>query len=315
MANRIWIGGAGGATTTWSTAANWSPATVPITGDNVYIYGQDTMYDIDAGLDASAVTLAVLQVDQSYTGKIGTASAYLQVGATNCIIGLNPLNTVSSGSGRININFGAVQTTMKVFATSQSATSTGVQPVQVLGTHASNALYVMGGLVGVASLTAAEVSTYSTIGLVKAPGSPPDVILGKGVTITTLNMAAGRLLSVDDDVSPTKTYTTFYQSGGTATVFGGTIFTTLSIYNSESKFIRRCTGTITTLNLGNATFDGSQDQRALTITSTNLYKGAKLLLNNGKLNSYTFTNGPLTNGCAVQDVTVLTEIGQRLQLT
>jgi len=83
----------------WDVAANWNNNTAPVTSDTVYI--SDTDVSILYGLDQSAVTLAALHIEQTFTGFIGlprtntdgTSSyfeyrdSYLQIGATLLNIG------------------------------------------------------------------------------------------------------------------------------------------------------------------------------------------------------------------------------------
>lgn len=77
MADRNWVGGDVGNEGDWDTAANWSPAAVPVAGENVYILDGDE--DIDDGLDQSAVALGNVQVGPGYTGNIASSTTQLQL--------------------------------------------------------------------------------------------------------------------------------------------------------------------------------------------------------------------------------------------
>ena len=68
MATRIWTGAA---TTAWGTAGNWSPATVPVTGDDVIFDGRSTVNAVTS-LDQTGVNLLSMTVFPTYTGTIGT---------------------------------------------------------------------------------------------------------------------------------------------------------------------------------------------------------------------------------------------------
>lgn len=98
-----------------------------------------------------------------------------------------------SGSGRWVQDFGSVQTTVTVFNTSQNSTDTALEPLRIVGTHASNVLYVLGGTTGVATSNVSEVATFATI----------------NQTAGTLNGGAGL------------TWTNVYQSGGTLRLASG----------------------------------------------------------------------------------------------
>ena len=288
MATKYWVGGASGATGDWSNAANWSPSGVPQTGDNVFIgaFGA-TLYDIDAGLDQSAVTLASLTILQSYTEQIGTAASYLQIGATICTIGQPGGNTSETGSTRIAIDFGAVQTEVNVLNSASASADTALEPIRLKGTNAHNALNISGGRVGIGTLNPAEVATFSRISTSQVSGTvAPALNLGPGCTLTTIDMAAGTVINRGSNVAGTLTV-----SGGTYTadqaathatvnVRGGTV-----VLNSDGTV----SGTITVQNSG--ALDLSQDARSQTISKIILHGPASLNLNNGRPGAFTITNG------------------------
>ena len=171
MAKVYWIGGS---STDWSTAANWSGAAVPVDGDDVFI--ENNAVNIDAGLGQNAIQLNNLTIDQSYTGLIGTTSAYLVIGASGDVnIGQKNAAGKGSGSKRIKIDFrDDTPTSPKIIVhnTASSAQESLLPPVRLLTNHASATLTVLSGNVGLAVDNSAETSTVG------------DVIVGDGSDAT-----------------------------------------------------------------------------------------------------------------------------------
>jgi hypothetical protein len=174
-----------------STVANYSGGVLPASGDTLVFENSSSpaIYGLSA---LAAVTLAALHVKQSYTGTIGLPRnngsgstsyleyrpQYLQVGATTWDVGVGD----GSGSGRLKFDFGSVQFTGSVLNGGSQAESY-VPSILLLGTHASNALTVLKGTVGVA-IFAGEVSTLASLGLgyVSSVQGDANVQLGDGVT-------------------------------------------------------------------------------------------------------------------------------------
>jgi hypothetical protein len=263
MATRTWIGTTSG---DWSVTTNWVEGSVPANGDDVVF--KNNAVDVSSGLAQSAVTVATLTIDSTYTGKIGTASAYLQLGATAVSIGgASGSATPGTGSQRIKINFGTVQMTTTVYSTCSSSADTGIEPVQIIGTHASNKLYVQGGRVGVATVITSAVATISEWDIT---GSSAVLNLGVGCTLTTGYQTAGT-------VNINSAIATFTQTGGTATTTGaGAISTAASIGGTAYL---NSTGTIAICNLyGTGRADFSQNPAARTVTVLNHFKGGSLVL-------------------------------------
>lgn len=315
MAITEWIGGDGAGTTDWSVAANHSGAAVPVNADESYVLPRPTMYDIAAGLGQSAVTLGLLQVDQGYTKLIGVAPTsgaptYLAISASILILGISMQSRAPNGSKRVYINTGSNACVASVYNSASAAEDTGRQPIQLLGSHASNVLRQYGGKVAIATADPDETSNWPVIQLASDPAQSPELILGEACQVGTLDMKAGTLLSLDDFSSAVKTYANFRMYGGVATCFGKTAFTNLEIYRSDTKFIRRSDGTIATLKIGGGgEFDGSRETKAIIITNTTLFKDARLNIACGKTGVYTFSNKPTLSGCSQEEVRIITEVG------
>ncbi|WP_278465791.1 LamG-like jellyroll fold domain-containing protein [Gimesia maris] len=254
----------------WDVAANWNSNTVPETGDTVYL--SDSNIDIKYGLDQSAVTLAALNIEQTYTGDIGlprlntdgTTSyseyrdQYLKIGATLLNIG----DKQGDGSERIKINLGSVQSTVLITNTGDSPDG-NTPAILLLGTHASNAININRGSLGVAYYPT-EVATVATLRQAFFDNAADDtnVYLGSGVSVTDI-VKSGGVLDINSAT------TTFKQTAGTTTIHAGAhavlnILAGLVNYNS--------TGTLSAVNLsGDGVLVFDQDARPKDVTIINKF--------------------------------------------
>lgn len=279
-----------------NVAANYSGNAVPSNGDTLIL--ENNSVSILYGLDLSAVTLAALIVRQSYTGYVGLPKTnatgsypeyrpqYLKLSATAIDYGQGD----GSGTGRFKIDLGTVQTTANVHATG-SEIETGVECLLILGTHASNALNVNRGKVGVA-VFADEVSTIATWKSGYVTNKLGDVTLhfGSGVTWTSGVQTGGTL-----DIASNGT--TITKHGGTLIHRAGTLTT---ITNNEGPIIELGAGTITTYKGAKGSkFDKSRDLRAQTITNCTLLAGAEFDDPGGVVVP---TNGIILQNCTLADV-------------
>lgn len=264
----------------WANAANWDPAGVPVTGDDVYL--DATSIDVKYGLSQSGVTLNSLTVSASFApgafgdGTIGLPEVnaegsgayleyrpqYLAIGATTVSIGRGP----GSGSGRIKLNTGAAQTTLTVYG-SGSPEEDGLPAVIWKGTHASNAVNVFGGSFG-AAVFGGEAATIATLRVGPDAGrSPADVRCGAGVTLTTLVQASGT-------VELGAGLTTVTKTGGELTVLAGNV-TTLNEQGGTTHY--QGAGTIGTLTVDQGgAVDFEQVGLARTVTSCTLHAGGAI---------------------------------------
>lgn len=278
-----------------SSAANWSGGILPANGDDVTIGTPvSLLYDLDA---LSAVTLATLTILPSFTGtdpytnlpvSIGLPKTnvsnpilpyaeyrpdYFQVSATIWTSGLGD----GQGCGRIKLDNLTIQCTGTVWGSGQ-ATDTNVPPILWKGTHASNAVTVMRGQFA-AAFYAGEAATISvlTMGYVSSQSTDAQVRLSSGVTLATVNKNGGTL-------QLNGACTTLSQGpltgAGTTTIYAGAI-TTVNLLGG--KILANGTGTIGTLKLGSgATFDLSQGEGSITITTAKIYKGCTFNDPNGR---------------------------------
>lgn len=262
----------------WDVAANWVGGVVPVNADDVYL--QNSSSSILYGLDQSAVTLTSLTIDSTFTGFVGLPKysgsgstayleyrdTYLKVGATTMNVGVGGGQATSgAGSGRIKINAGTVQYTANVLSTGSPADQ-GLPALTLKGTHASNAINLQQGRVGVA-IEAGDTSTLAAIklGYLTSPATDANLVLGSGVTLSSCTVTQdGGTLEVASNLS------TINQYGGTLTVLKAATVTTLNVQTGTCYY--QSSGTITTATVGAAgELDFSRDPRARTITNTTVY--------------------------------------------
>lgn len=187
----------------WDVATNWSGGAVPVDADAIVL--ENGNVDILYGLDQSAVTPASINSMASYTGKIGlprtNAAGYVEYRDTYLKIcdAADATNTTvyiglgeGSGSGRIKLDTNAGQVTMTVDKTGARA-ETGIPALLWKGTHASNAVHLNRGTMGVAFF-GGEAATLLTlnIGYLESPSSDSDVRCSSGLTLSTLDMDGGK---------------------------------------------------------------------------------------------------------------------------
>lgn len=197
----------------WSTATNWSAATVPVGNDTVIIKGGPS---IAYGLDQSAVAVDLLIVELTYTGKIGLRSdafatsadgatvnstyieyrdSYLKLGADRAEIGEHYGPGTPAGSTRLKINFGTDVTVVTIHDSARTPSETGLPVVRLLCNNASSKIHVRRapGGVGIGVDVPGETSTVDTVNVGEAP-SDSTVWIGRGVTLEFLNMAGGTVV-------------------------------------------------------------------------------------------------------------------------
>lgn len=175
----------------WSTANNWTGATVPTDSDVVILDGSSPVL---YGLDQSAVTVAELRIMRRFTGYLGLPKRnalgyseyfddYLKIGATLLNVGVGS----GTGSGRLKINVGSVASTVVVDGTGNPVEK-DVPAFCFVGTSSSNALTVNGGSVGVGVFG----ETCSLAGGVTLNGGT--LYIGKNVTLGPITRNGGTLI-------------------------------------------------------------------------------------------------------------------------
>lgn len=284
MATKIWTGASSGA---WGTAGNWSGG-VPENGDDVYFLNNAVA--VTSGLDQSAVTVASLHIEQSYTGSIGTATEYLAIGATNVYIGEHYGSGTPSGSGRLKLDLRAACTSFNVYNSASTATDTYLAPIQVIsGANAITTLAVNKGKVGFCVGSPSETATITTanIGYDTSINNDAVVEFGVGCTLTTLNKTGGDVVlrglvtTINNDggeltTATTDNITTLAIRGGTVTLVNLGTVTTYTIEGGTCYLDKH--GAITTSNCNGGVSDWIRTRNARTVTTLNIKPGATIRL-------------------------------------
>jgi hypothetical protein len=289
MAEKKWVGGFASNETNVNHSSNYSPTGVPIAGDNLFVEANPsgTDYSMITGLTAfQAITLASFNVASSYTGTIGLttagSSSYLGLGGTNSSaitvnIGYSSGNTVaSSGAPLVKLDLGSMRGTVNVTSTNQSSLLESGGPVALLGTHTSNTLNLINGIVSIAA-DPLEVSNFRTI------NTSGTLFMGTGCTTSFPNVYGG-VSTIQSGVG------TLTMTGGTVNFIGSGTLGLGTLTGGRLNYLS--TGTATTISAQNSTVDFSGDSRAKTVTTINL-NNSSLNISNGVKNSITITN-PIT---------------------
>jgi len=298
-----------------NAGANWSGAAVP-GADDVFVdnHSVDLLYNLGS---LSAVTFTTLNILQSFSATVGLPeragsgtgayeeyrARYFAVGASTINIGSGP----GSGSGRIMLNNGSVQTLLNQFNSGSPLEST-LKAVVWKGTHISNVVNVFGGSLDVAPF-GGETAVIATLRVgddQAGNGLPPDVRCSAGVTLTTIRVARGT-------VELNSAFTTLNQFGGEVLATAGNITTAEveSADGSGATFRYRGNGTIANLNIGDgAVVDFSEVQSGCTVTNCNVYGVCTILDPNKRV---TWTNGINFNHLDPAKCTL--SLGSNLKLT
>lgn len=292
------------ATTYWTATsdgdftdnANWS-GDAPGNND-IAIFNHLGTANVNENLGTS-LTGVTLIVEKSYTGQIGSISGgtwtYLVLdGGT--LIYHRPVGFGSpSGCPLCLVGFGSTAAVVNIYDSASSSSATYYPPLIVKGTsltvNHSGGYAAIGAEPGVAS-------TLTACNVVKGTGSiQPNLFIGDTVTTTALTASAG---TINSQTTATQTAVTV---AGSATYNwqGSGAHTTMNV-GAGGVVNHMGTGTITTLNLA-GTFDRTKDTRALTLSTTNLSKGARWLLDNGKSGSVTRSAWNLID-CSLADVEI-----------
>ena len=260
----------------WSLASNWSGGSVPATGDSVYL--RSSSVNITQGLSQSGVTLALLDIDSTYTGQIGLPDINVSGGATSgyseyrgvyLAISATKINVgrgTGQGSSLIRLNVGSNQCTLNIYATS-SPPSQGAYVVDFLGTHASNAVNASRG----SFMVAGKPGTTSTISVANigsqgSPASDVQALFGDGCTLGTVLQEAGT-------VQYNCSLTTLTIASGIAQILGtstiGTAVNFAGVLNYDTS------GTLGSYTGGNGSLiDFSRVNVARTVSACTLNYGA-----------------------------------------
>ncbi len=273
----------------WDNAKNWSPTGVPVNADDVVF--RDSSSSVLWGLAQSAVTLASLTFEQSYTGYVGlnkrqfvtgsggesaTGKAeyredYLDIGWDACRIGENFSIGTAAGSQRLKLDNAKTTggSTTTVFETASASVDTNQPAVRLLFADSAADLLVRSGAggVGVAVDDAGETSTVGDVS-VSDPTTASRVFLGAGVTVTNFTQDGG-----ENVIRAAATVTAVNCYGGVLNTEGADwSITTLNAKGGTVYANHTPTGgnAIGTIELDGGTVDGTQSREARTWGTVNL---------------------------------------------
>ena len=279
MADRLWVG----ATDVWDLASNWSPATVPVADDDVYITGGSQ--DI-ATADESDVALGRLVVGAGYSGSIGDGGA-LSIDATS-------LDYSGQGS---TANFKGTYTTVTVQDTSTSDTA-----LKLDGSSDTIAtVRILGGKGTVTLAAACEIT--GTIEQIGASGVT--TVISDGITLTTVDVLcdSGKL-----QLNEAPTNLTVFGGDVDALLDTGTI-TAVDMYGGRLRWSPSAACTITTLTVYSGTFDSRNSSAPeFTITNTTVHEAGIIDERSG------LANATYTSPVQIEGGRVMFDIGRTVTL-
>jgi trimeric autotransporter adhesin len=214
-----------------SIVTNWAGGALPADGDTI-VFDQGNS-DLLYGLDLNTITPAAIIIDAGFTGKIGLPPVNVDAGTTrtyyeyrdqylrigNAADAQAITITVRGGGSRLKINTGDAQTTLLVQSTNNPAEAS-VPTLLFKGTHASNALTVSKGSVGVAFYEGETATLVGVnVGYTTNPAGDSTVKLGAGVTLTNAVIAqSGGALDLNSATSGSATIT---QTDGVLNLLAG----------------------------------------------------------------------------------------------
>lgn len=248
-------------------ADNFDSGALPISNDTVIF--EDSNVDLLFNLDQNLLSGVNIECRASYTGRIGWPPVnaaggfpeyrdrWLKIGSDDLKIG----EGIGNGSPRINIDLDATASTaVRLFTSGTSGDSSA--PAVSVQNGTSIALTVDAGEIEIGPDSNGPTTTVATID--QAGGT---VVLGRGVTATTVVLSAGSLWTESAVTTATVT------NGGVLYVSDTAALTTVTL--SGSSLVHSSTGNIGTLNLdqrANADFGGTSES-GCTITTLNIEEG------------------------------------------
>lgn len=256
-------------------ADNYSGNAVPTGGSDTLVFDNNNI-DMRWGLDY-ATTLTAITKSKTYSGNVGLPEQNVDNGAkpyheyrttyltcTGCTTANLEIGE-GQGSSRFKLNTGsAAASTINVFGKGTRA-EVGVPCTIWKGTHASNVVNNLAGDLGIA-VFGGETATVATLVNGDGPQSVAYTFCGSGVTLTTLRIAGGQVVTNAGMTTAviyagrldhyTGTISTLTSNGGTVYIHGAcTITTTGTVYGKID--LSQSAGTVTFTNL--VTLDGSAE--------------------------------------------------------
>lgn len=271
MADIVWIGL--DTVGSWNVDANWVGGTKPANGDDVFF--RNSEQDCNLTLDQSALALASLTIEQSFTGLIGTIAGnvvtYLEIGTALLTVGSHDGNNNPTGSRQLFLDLGSVTACVgTIFNTATTAANPNLMPVQIIAAKNDHAIFVKKGRVGFANATAGEISTIDTIdvGYVSSPASDSQVTTGPGITLENWNQTGGKSI-----LRSATSVGCSVRAGSLRTEGTGT-HALVDVYGGE--LVPNSSGEITKLNCRGGVSDFLRSNQERTVAETDIWAGAVL---------------------------------------
>jgi hypothetical protein len=208
---------------------------------------------ITANLDQSAVAIGTFSVADGYVEEIASSAGYLKI---------DPDRLEFAGLGESWIDVSAANILVKILKCA-TASAVGKRGLYLKGSNIATLDLLGEGAAGLAF----NFGETSTIALVRVLGTNSDLVLGAGVTLTTLEMYRGRCVQRCGS-------TTTEVNGGTLTTEETGAITSLNV--KGGVVIPNSTGTIGTLTIDGGKVDLTQSGAPRTITNVRLNSGILL---------------------------------------
>lgn len=271
----------------WDNAANWSDNAVPVSTDTVIF--KDSAVSVCWALDQNAVDLAVLEVWQSYTGRIGlpllsvAASAngetqnaganeyrdrYLRIGWGAARIGEHIGPGAPAGSTRLKLhNDSASASTTEIINSAQASVDAGQAAIRLkanVNNAAINVRLAPGG-VALAADEPAETATFGQINIADQT-ELTRVYSGPGATITGWMQTGG-----NNRLAAAATIAAVETNGGQLVIDGAFAITALTVAGGicVPNNVPAAGAAIVTCNVEGGIVDFAQSARARTVTTLN----------------------------------------------
>jgi len=251
----------------FTNGAIWQGGTAPTSGDTAHL--RDANLKFDLTLNHSGIKLGKLVIYDTFKGTFGgTGTNCIQISFDTGWFHVPAVRSINAvGSPLININHGTNAADITVYGSKQPpGTDTGLMPTRFLGSATSGtSLNVVSGSVAYGGNSVSETGTCQTL---SATGNGAKVYVGSGITLSTVNVAAG-------EVDVNSAITTLNMTGGTLTTVGNWQMGTATLTGGRAIFNHRySSGTeVSTLKLQGATLDLSQKADGFAATNTTIRTG------------------------------------------
>lgn len=265
MATKSWTGGT---SSTWTTAANWSGAAVPIANDDVVI--NDSTTNAVAGIDQHTIDLDSLSIGPDYAKAFGSAGSYVIVAADKVMI-----STASQSATNKDIYY-------------DDGTSAAADQVIINSTASNQIVYLKGSTaMGFVLIVHGHVKlvsgTFTSVNVCWDGNGTRPIVEVEGCTITTLNVAKNCSVIIDD---ASATVTNLNVDGGMVEANDGTL---TNIVQRGGTIHDNTSATTTTLYVFGGTFDASGCVRGKTYTTSRTLGADGTVILDNKLGTITTT--------------------------